>query len=177
MTIIAAYRGSDGIYIGSDSCGVMNQEISSDIGPKLIRHGNYIVGFTKSYRTADIIQESNKIPDRIDSIYGVREFRDVLQDALKTEVKDKNGAENSQLWVLIATPRDIWHICTDYMINRVLHYDAIGSGYQVAIGSLFTSWQAKETAKKAVTLAVKSAIKHQVYCGGKAFVWEAKENK
>ena len=56
MTIIAAYDGGYKYWIASDSVG-SDGTMKYELGSKLINKGNYIIGFSWSYRVADIIRE------------------------------------------------------------------------------------------------------------------------
>jgi len=184
MTVIAAYEDKDAYWIGSDSHGV-NEDTwtSQDCGSKLIRKGSYVVGFSSSYRTADIIRESSDLPVDIRSIKDLRLFRDVLMMELtdkagvSSEGKDGEVIQGPVSIILISTS-GIYEIQEDYAIFRVkTGYSATGSGFSHAFGSLYTSKFLKLSGKKAVELAVNSAIMHSAACSGKCYKCSVKKVK
>ncbi len=179
MTVIAAYDDEDRYWIASDSVGSAGG-VKYELGSKLIQKGNYIIGFSWSYRVADIIRESRDLPDRILSIQDVRNMRDIIR---ATMIKDgllnnndesdarRSMASGHPVDVTLISPSGIYTIESDYQIHKITTgYIASGSGTEVAIGALFTCKKLGVDGKQAVKVAVNSAIKHITTCGGKCHI-------
>lgn len=177
MTIIAVFEDKvNGRYwIGSDSMAISG-ETMTECGSKLIKKNNYYIGFSESFRAADILREEKTIPNKINSISDVKKLRDNLQTALINQA----GASSSSLGatellghpfsLLIISKIGMFYIGGDYQLQKIKDgYEAIGSGQEFAFGALYTSKQYTANGKDAVTDAVKSAIKHCSSCGGKVY--------
>jgi ATP-dependent protease HslVU (ClpYQ) peptidase subunit len=180
MTVIAAYKDKTHFWIGSDSCGFWNNS-KADYGSKLIKKENYIIGFAGSDKIRDILKEEKSIPKTINSIEDIRDLRDLLKITLIEEYGCSDSACNGELLshpvdLLIATRIGLYNLEGTYQLLKYKdNYGAIGIGEEFAVGSLYTSKTNKEEdGKKAVTLAVKSAIKHCTEAAGKVYTQSIK---
>jgi ATP-dependent protease HslVU (ClpYQ) peptidase subunit len=175
MTIITAYYDGDKHWIASDSYSVAGYSCFEQ-GTKLITKGDYILGFSASYRVADVITESDGFPKTMRGLQDLRKFRDRLKELLITDGAKKEAEAHEVIQhpvlILIISTSGVFHIDADYQIHKIHQgWYAIGSGQGPARGSLYTSKQlGLEDGKKAVQLAVKSATKHITTCGGKCHV-------
>ena len=180
MTIIAAYDGGDKYWIASDSMG-SGGGVMYELGSKLIVKGNYIVGFSWSYRVADMIRESKDLPYALSSIRDLRIIRDVVKDALTKDglVGSNNNDHDAgrhkpdghPLDLILISPSGIYTLETDYQIHKISDgYLACGSGTEIAMGSLYTCKALDINGKDAVKLAVRAANKHITTCGGRCHI-------
>jgi len=178
MTVIAAYETEDYIWIASDSMGGDADEgILTTTGSKIIKKGNYYIGFANSYRVADIIQETSGFPKKINSIKDLRKFRDHLLSAMQSFDYDEKNMEDPVLLIIIS-PYGIWSIENEFQIHYNPNYYACGGGYAVALGSLFTSKALGiEDGETAVRNAVEASVMHSMVCGGSCFVEFVKKIK
>lgn len=179
MTAIAAYKDGDTYWIASDSCAV-GSGTKQNRGSKLIKKGNYYIGFTWSYRTADIIAESKKLPKEINSIRDIRKFRDILYEELVEKGHAKTEAANGDnishpVGLIFITKIGIFEIESDYQIAKHKYFAATGSGWSVCLGSLYNSYKTKQEGKLAVTLAIKAAINLTTYVGGDVYIASVKK--
>lgn len=169
MTIIAAAEDSTSYWIASDSHGV-TETTSFELGSKLIDKTKYVVGFSNSYRVADIIRENTNFPKSIGSIKGVRKFRDVLKEHMLEDGCSLMGIGDDTLVhpvsIIMIAHTGIYSIDVDYQIHQHEGYIAIGSGTDIALGALRAMLKATSNAEQAVTAAVEAAIFHCNTCGG-----------
>ena len=174
MTVIAAYNDGKRHWIASDSMGSRGDTMY-ELGSKLIIKGNYIIGFSWSYRVADIIRESKNLPKELSSIKDLRTIRDVIKETLINDNlignNDNAKPEGHPLDIILVSPAGIYTVETDYQIHKVLdNYITCGSGTEVAMGVLYTCNELKIEGKKAVKLAVEASIKHIASVGGKCYI-------
>jgi len=178
MTVIAAYETSKEYWIASDSMGGDSEEgILTTTGSKIIKKGNYYVGFADSYRVADIIDETPGFPKKINSIKDLRKFRDHLLSAMQSFGYDFSGVEHPILLIIIS-PYGIWSIEAEYQIHQNFNYFACGGGSCVALGALFSARALGiEDGERAVRNAVEASVMHSMICGGVCFVEFVKKIK
>src|SRR4051812_5973507 len=55
MTCIVALRNSKGVIMGADSCAGRNTQANAAKTPKVLRVGEYLIGYTSSYRMGQIL--------------------------------------------------------------------------------------------------------------------------
>jgi ATP-dependent protease HslVU (ClpYQ) peptidase subunit len=175
MTVIAAYDDGERYWIASDSMGTAGDTMY-ETGSKLITRGNYIIGFSRSYRVADIIRECTDLPDRLLSVRDLRKLRDAIktkitQDDLVGKYDDK-PTDQHPVDIVLISPTGIYTVEGDYQIHKIPHggYIATGSGTDIALGALFACKKQGIDGKTAVNSAVKAAIKHITSCGGRCYI-------
>jgi len=171
VTVIAAAEDKHGIYIASDSHGTDQCDNAFELGKKIIKKHSYYIGFSYSYRVADLMRECSAFPKAINTITSLRKFRDVLKDLLTKDGCSvaASGANtiSHPVSIIIISSKGIFTIDNDYQIHKITTgYIAIGSGYEIALGALRGLTQNYTSAEKAVELAVEAAIFHKASCGG-----------
>lgn len=181
MTIIAAYDDGQNYWIGSDSMG-FGSGTMYELGSKLISKGNYLIGFSWSYRVADIIRECDDFPIELSGLPELRKIRDIIKERItEDDLVGKNDAdhrtaitraEGHPVDLVLAAPSGLYTIECDYQIHKIPNkgYTATGSGCDFALGALYTAKQQKLNGRTAIQNAVKSAIKHCSSCGGKCHI-------
>jgi len=170
MTIIAAAEDTTGYWIASDSQGGSNGTFI-ELGSKLIRKYNYIIGFSYSYRVRDIILESDKFPKTIGSIKGFRKFRDILKELMLDDGCLVTAGSSETLLhpisLIVISHSGIYMMEGDYQIHKIENgYASVGSGIEVGLGALKATLATTRSAQQAVEEAVSAAILHNSTCGG-----------
>ena len=176
MTIIAAYEDTDSYWIGSDSLGA-SASLGADFGTKLIKKNDYIVGFSASYRVADVIKESRNLPKHIKSMNDFRKFRDLFTENLvaeagaRTEAYNGNGLREAPIGIILISSSGIYAMEADYQIHKIKSgYYANGSGWSISYGALYVAKQNDTPGEQAIKQAVKAAITHSTTCGYKCHI-------
>ena len=176
MTIIAAYKDNEGYWIGSDSCTFWGY-VKIDCGTKLIENKNYIMGLAGLSRYKEIIKDNRYLIPEINKYKDLQDLRESIQEKIITEAKTKQIASSDQetlrhdFELLLITKIGIYKIDGNYGITKMLeNFAAIGHGNDFALGSLYSSKKNKIKGKIAVTTAIKSAIKYDIYCAGNVHI-------
>jgi hypothetical protein len=176
MTVIAACIKDRSVWIASDSHG-SDDYLKHDFGSKIILVNQaYYVGFSASYRIADLIRECKDFPARIDTVEDIRLFRDKLRElALADGCVDKAETHSTlshPISVIIASASGLHVIESDYQLHsftKEKSYYSVGSGSMTAIGALYLAAELGTNGQTAVQQAVLSAMKHARGCGGTVY--------
>jgi ATP-dependent protease HslVU (ClpYQ) peptidase subunit len=126
--------------MGGDSAGVAGYSISARGDPKVFINGDYMIGFTTSFRMGQLLRyklEPSPCPKRMDlerhmSTTFIDEVRKCFSD--NGVMKTDNGEESCGTF-LVATKGRIFVVESDFQVgwNRV-PYDAVGCGKDLALG-------------------------------------------
>jgi ATP-dependent protease HslVU (ClpYQ) peptidase subunit len=146
MTCIVALKHDGRVYMGADSAGVGGwYNKSNRMDPKVYRVGQMLVGFTTSFRMGQLLGYSLSLPHHHPDVtvekYMATSFIDAVRSCLKTggfAEMEKNQEKGGDF--LVAYRARIFHIYSDYQVGeREEPYDACGCGFDLALGSLYTS--------------------------------------
>lgn len=156
------------IYIGADSTASDGWRKSDLITPKVfILQNKFLIGFTTSFRMGQVLQYDftpppHKRGSSVDK-YMVSVFIKALRKCyLDSGFASKNNEKERGGECLIGYKGHLFRIQDDYSVLETLHYyDAVGSGYLVALGSLYTSiTNSKKSNKQKILIALEAATKH-----------------
>jgi ATP-dependent protease HslVU (ClpYQ) peptidase subunit len=147
MTCIVGYVDNGSVFIGGDSAGSNGYGIRTYVHPKVFLNGEFIMGYTSSFRMGQLLEHSldvpKYIPDLHDSIYKfmcttfIDNVRQCLIDggyATVTSNEEQGGV------FLIGFKGHLFRIESDYQVAECSEaYDAVGSGQFYALGALYAS--------------------------------------
>ena len=160
MTCIVGLVGKDSVYIGADSASVRGWTIQVTNLPKVFLKGKFIIGYTASFRTGQILQYHLKVLTKKDGTnerYMITVFAEAVRDCLKKygfakiDDNEESGGE-----FLVAFSGSLYYVGADYQVNSYKSgYAAVGSGEAFALGSLFSTSGMESPAR--VRLALKAA--------------------
>lgn len=175
MTLVLAAKTKEGVFIGSDAQATAGwHHFNSQ--PKLIRIHDYVVGFTVSYRTGQLIEHNaNRFPEikgRADVYKFVQSLRSLMEDDGQRKEANMGEHMNHLVGLLLATPDEIWSIEKDYSFHEFDRW-AIGSGYMYGIG-YFDALAVSTSPAKRIRLAIEAAGKVVQGVGGPVAVYEVK---
>lgn len=145
MTCVVGYVEDGRVHLGGDSAGVSGWDITLRADPKVFRVGEFVIGFTTSFRMGQLLQHSFEpptIPPKVDLFqYMVTDFigeiRSVFDDGGFS--KEKDGRESGGIF-LVGIRGRLFKVCDDYQVGESLDgYDACGCGEAYALGSLHTN--------------------------------------
>ena len=148
MTCIVGVVGKDGkITMGGDSAGSdssFSLVIRDD--PKVFVRGEYVFGFTSSFRMGQLIHHKLKLPqppDDPEKLYEfmVTEFIDALRKCFKEGgyMKTKDDREEGGTF-LVGVRGKLFYIESDNQVGIPNDsFAAVGCGDHLALGSLYTS--------------------------------------
>lgn len=135
MTCLAAIIHNDLVYIGGDSAASVGDAIETRLNRKVFRNGDYVVGFTGSFRVGQLLQYAT-----LPAVEG--EAMAHIVNAVVPALQKLAGKETDEL--LIGTSGRLFKISSDYSVAEYASYAAAGQGEPYALGRLHGSLGAPE---------------------------------
>lgn len=171
MTCIVALETADKIYIAGDSASVEYQTLRMNVRPDekvfLKEHKNnqpMLVGFCASWRVGQLVRYRLDVPKHPAGMYVdeylISTFIPALQTCFQTSnaILMNNGNNQSLGQFVIAYCGRLFTIETDFhLAHHSCGFVAVGSGADLAMGSLFTSAKYPSNPKERVTMALDAA--------------------
>ena len=171
MTCIVGFIEGKTAYIGGDTFGSDGRTGCEVFRSKVFKVGNFVIGGTSSFRMLDLLEFSfeprNPYPDDDMDKYMRTIFVNAVRGCLSSGgfKTVENNVESGGNF-LVAYKDNLWEIQNDFSVLNRRPYSAVGSGEQVAIGSLYTTEKMKLTPKQKITFALEAACKHVVSVRG-----------
>jgi ATP-dependent protease HslVU (ClpYQ) peptidase subunit len=143
MTCVVGVRHEGVVYIGADSLSSDRVEAQVRLDPKVFTLGEFLIGFTSSWRMGQVLRYHFKppaIPDGLDLhtymvLHFVEELRTVAKKAAIAEVQ--NSVESLGKF-LVGIRGRLFCIESDFQVGEALQdYAAVGSGAAYALGAMF----------------------------------------
>jgi hypothetical protein len=157
--------------MGADSVGVAGYSATIRADKKLFRNGEFLMGFTSSFRMGQLLRYRFKPPtievgQEIDA-YMATAFIDGVRQCLKDGgfAQVVNGVERGGCF-LVGFKGRLFQVDSDFQVGEPADgYDACGAGAEIVLGSLYSS--RKETnCPKRLTLALSAAAHHSAAVRG-----------
>ena len=145
MTCIVGLVHDGQVWIGGDSAGVAGYSITTRADEKVFRVGDFVMGFTSSFRMGQLLRYRLKVPKTLPATYHKdpdRWMATVFVDAVRRCLKDggyarKANEEESGGVFVVAEGSNLWEIQSDYQVARpACGYTAVGCGDDLALGAL-----------------------------------------
>lgn len=164
MTAIAGILEGGTIWLGGDSAGVdgcYSMQVRSD--PKVFKNGEFIFGYTSSFRMGQILQYDFTPPSPHEGdkgiAYMVKRFVPSLMKAFKgAGYQSEEKGEVSGGTFLCGYRSELYQIQCDYQVARVTQpYLACGCGQDIILGSLHATEQFDLDPKERITIALDAA--------------------
>jgi hypothetical protein len=145
MTAIAGFCHEGKVWIGGDSAGVGGTHLVVRADPKVFRNGDFLFGFTRSFRMGQLLRYSLTPPRMFtgQDVYGfmVTTFIDAVRTCLKSggyacrEHETEYGGN-----FLVGYGGRLFEIDYDYQVGEPMDgYAAVGCGHQIVHGALFAT--------------------------------------
>ena len=184
MTCIVGLEHKNKVYLGCDSVASDGYVKYAIHGSKIFTTGPLTIGYTSSFRFADILQYDLNLPLRTENDGDDRKFLvsvvvKTIREALsKGGFNHINNSKESGGTCLIAYKNKLYKMQDDYSITKTDDgYDSCGSGSYFALGALAAT-QGKSTPiflpKDRVKVAIEAAIKHCATVTGPVHIVECK---
>jgi ATP-dependent protease HslVU (ClpYQ) peptidase subunit len=164
VTCIAAFINKNKtITMGGDSAATGGGGRTLRKDPKVFIKNRMIFGFCGSYRMGQLIQYQLKVPDQPkkmdDMEYMVKEFIEALRKCLKdggfTTIED--SVEEGGVFLVGYNGR-LYRIDSDFQVGESMDgYEAVGSGEDLALGSLHTTSLLTMNARRRIRMALEAA--------------------
>ena len=141
MTCIIGLAENDKVYIGADSASVEGWTVRATRLPKVFRVGEFVIGYTDSFRMGQILQHHLKVQDQGDESdmeYMVRFFVEAVRGCLKEYgyAKVENNTEEGGTF-LVGYKGHLYSVESDFQVNEAADgYAACGCGEKFALGAM-----------------------------------------
>ena len=165
MTCIVGLVEKGKVYIGGDSAGVDGRyalQVRAD--KKVFRNGDFIMGFTSSFRMGQLLAHSLKPPryHPNDDVYAymVTDFVDAVRKCLKDGgyAEKHNEAEQGGTF-LVGYAGRMFSIEGDYQVGETVDgFNACGCGDLIALGALAVT--VGQEPEKRIRDALEAAERH-----------------
>lgn len=179
MTCIVGLVRNGKTYIGADSLGVDPRSLSCDDrkDPKVFRNGEFLIGFTTSYRMGQILAHSFSPPimkkDQDLYTYMVTDFVDAVRKALKDGgfASALNGEETGGTF-LVGYKDRLFSIESDYQVGESRSpFTACGCADALALGAVAVASELPDmTAEWVVKTAIQVASRFSAGVGGEIVI-------
>ena len=164
MTVLVGIVDEGSVYIGADRGATDDNTIISMSRPKITIKNGWIFAYSGSLGTGQLL-EFIEFPIPKGDIYKL--VRLDIVSSLKNLI-DEYGKEDEDNSVdfLIGSEGILFEFCTtDWSVTEVQE-TAVGSGNQLALGSLYTTLPFDMTVEERITLAISAAIHYSPTCQG-----------
>lgn len=162
-TCIIALRHSGHLYMAGDSAGVngwlQQYHVTTE---KVFKKGEYLFGFTSSWRMGQLLQHKLDIPDKREKtkprVHMATEFIEAVRSCLKKGgyMKISDNVESGGTF-LVGYRKMIFVVESNFQVLQIDEpYLAVGCGAQIALGSLYTSRRKKDP-RKILRIALEAA--------------------
>lgn len=142
MTAVAGFVHEGKVWIGGDSAGVSGTTMFTRADEKVFRNGEFIFGFTSSFRMGQLLRYSFKPPVQKENQnifdYMVTTFVDAVRECLKAGgFSTKLNEVETGGTFLVGYRGHLFGVEDDYQIVESIDgHQACGSGRDVAHGAL-----------------------------------------
>jgi len=164
MTCIAGLVHKGNVYIGGDSAGVAGQQIIARKDEKVFKNGEFIIGFTSSFRMGQLLRYKFTPPE-------IKEGQDLFEYMVKDFVEEvricfKTGGYTSMIntnnerggTFLIGVRGRLFEIDCDFQVGENLcGFASVGCGESYALGALDVNTKLKP--KDRIIQALETASK------------------
>ncbi len=164
MTCIAGIAHEGKVYIGGERSAADDVSITTLAVPKVYVKGEWIYGFAGSYGIGQLL-DTIKLPPAGENPYIT--LRTTVVERLKVSISNYSREEMKDYdtsWLVGCRGRLFEFHHSDYSVIEV-STTAIGSGANLALGSLYTTsdWKNQE---KRLKVAIEAAITYSPTCQG-----------
>lgn len=164
MTCVVSMIKNGDIYMAADSCGSAGGFTVVRSDPKIFIKGPMIFGFAGSFRQGHLLHYKLKIPKHPKKMSDVEYLNSKFIDAVRVLLINNGSAmahanqESLAGTFLLGYRSNVYQI--DYDLQVGIHsrdYDSIGSGSELALGSLFSTENMANKPKARIFMALSAA--------------------
>ena len=160
MTCIVGHKTKDNVYIGGDSAGASGRDIIIRADEKIFKNGEFIFGFTSSFRMGQILRYNFTPPKRKENIPDDEYlYNDFIGEVIKVFKKngyakvDSNQVEGGVF--LFGYKNELYYVGSDFQIGKsIKDYNSVGCGDNYALGC----FHALENEKLPIEMKIKKAL-------------------
>lgn len=148
MTCIVGIEHEGKVYLGGDSAAAdTNFEIQDRLDEKVFVNGDFVMGFTTSFRMGQILRYAftppEHMPSKDDMSYMVVDFIDGIRSSFKEKGyigREEGTTAESGGTFLVGYKNSLYYIEDDFQVARLGDgFSAVGCGAKIALGSLYST--------------------------------------
>jgi ATP-dependent protease HslVU (ClpYQ) peptidase subunit len=141
MTCIVGLKENGNVWIGADKASVSGYLMQSTKLDKVFKKGEYVIGYTTSFRMGQLLQYVISLPEppeKIDVGFMVLEFVEAIRKGFKEYGYSKiNNNEEFGGTFIIGVKDQLFEIDDDYQVNYSNdNYLSCGSGCYYALAAM-----------------------------------------
>jgi ATP-dependent protease HslVU (ClpYQ) peptidase subunit len=143
MTCIVGISHRGRVYMGGDSAAVQGWTRRKTALKKVFRRGPFLIGYTSSFRMGQLLEHHLDVPKQAagqdDMAYMVTGFIESVRKLLKDKgfAKVESNSETGGQF-LVGYRGQLYTVHRDFQVGHVADgMDAVGSGREYALGSLY----------------------------------------
>ena len=157
MTCIVGISDGIDVYIGGERGSSDGSSILPLTRPKVAYNGDYLIGYAGSQGIGELAHFIDMPPITKDIHKTLRtKFISTLKDAIETYGNASHLEDNSTDW-LVGVSGKLFEISSEDWHISEFEYSAIGSGGNIALGSLHTSQRWRDQEKR-IRYALQAAV-------------------
>ena len=163
MTAIAGIVENGVVWIGGDSAGVGGLSLSTRSDPKVFVNGEFIFGYTTSFRMGQILEHLLCPPVPYEGengiAYMVKRFIPAVKSALRENGFQTNDRGQDIGGTFLVGYRGVlYQVECDYQVGRVTQaFHACGCGQDLILGSLHSTEKFDLTPRERIRMALEAA--------------------
>lgn len=163
MTCIVGLVHNNKIWMGGDSAGVAGNRIDIRKDPKVFLNGEFLIGFTSSFRQGDILKYLFKPPehplDMDNNTFMVSIFIESIRKTFNQRgFGTSNSGQEQGGCFLVGYRKHLYSIESDYQVGELtLPFNAVGCGAIEALAAMYAIQNNDYTPKERVEIALKTA--------------------
>ena len=164
MTAIVGIVEDGTVWLGGDSAGVGGLSLSTRSDPKVFKNGEFVIGYTTSFRMGQIIEYHLTPPTPYEGengmAYMVKRFIPSVKSSLKTHgFEYSDCGRDSGGTFLVGYRGELYEVESDYQVARVRQsYHACGCGQDLALGSLHATDSFELAPRERIHMALDAAM-------------------
>ena len=141
MTCIAGIEHEGAVYLCGDSAAANGWDIYTETGPKVFIVGEFVIGYTSSFRMGQLLQYQLSVKPReemSDRAYMITVFAEAVRSLLKDHgyAHIENNEETGGVF-LVGYRGHLYEVQSNFaVLRRADGYAAVGCGQSYALGAL-----------------------------------------
>ena len=163
MTCVAAIVENENVYMGADSAGISGYDLCIRADEKIFRNGNFLLGFTSSFRMGQLLRYKFKPPKQLPKQgiyeYMVDGFIEEVRRCLTSGgfIKKKDEVYTGGTFI-VGYKKQIFIIHDDFQVAQAIDpFTAVGCGHAYAKAVLWRLRQEELTPRQKLLKALQAA--------------------
>jgi len=165
MTVLVGIANGANVYIGADRAASDGDSIVSMSRPKVHKNNGWVFGYAGSIGTGQLMEFIDFPDPNAEDVYKL--VRLDIVSSLKNLIDEYGKADDEQSaeFLIGANGRLFEFNTSDWGVTEI-YETAGGSGNQIALGSLYTSFLSTTDIEQRMELALTAAITYSPSCQG-----------